>query len=214
MKLTEKILIALAVIIAVLKFIFIPGSGVFIVLVFCLLSSLYFYFGFALFNNIKLRHIFKKDSYADVSTGRIIGGIALGLSLSFAVIGFLFKAQHWPGTSFHLIISIFSGVVILIISLFKFFNTKAIYYKNAIIRIGIATSISILMLAIPNLTFVKIRFRDHPKYIEVYERYLKDPSNIDLANELWLEYERATLNEGEFKHFLEFEYEELKQQDN
>ncbi len=214
MKLTEKILIALAVIIAVLKFIFIPGSGVFIVLVFCLLSSLYFYFGFALFNNIKLRLIFKKDSYVGVSTGRIIGGIALGLSLSFAVIGFLFKAQHWPGTSFHLIISIFSGVVILIISLFKFFNTKANYYKNSIIRIGIATSISILMLAIPNLTFVKIRFRNHPKYIEVYERYLKDPSNIDLANELWLEYERATLNEGEFKHFLEFEYEELKQQDN
>ncbi|MBV6483895.1 MAG: hypothetical protein KFKLKKLM_00356 [Flavobacteriales bacterium] len=214
MRLTEKILITLAVIIAVLKFIFIPGSGVFMVFVFCLLSSLYFYFGFALFNNIRLRHIFKKDSYANVSKSRIIGGIALGLSLSFAVIGFLFKAQRWPGTSFHLIISIISGVIILIISLIKFFKTKANYYKNALIRIVISTSISILILVIPNLTFVKIRFRNHPKYIEVYERYIKDPSNIDLSNELWLEYKRATLDDVEFKQFLEFEYEELKQQDN
>ena len=211
MKLTEKILIALAVIIAVLKFFFIPGSGVFMVLIFCLLSSLYFYCGFALFNNIRLRLIFKKDAYADVSTGRIIGGIALGLSLSFAVIGFLFKAQHWPGANSHLIISIFSGVVILIISFIKYFKSKANYYKNAIIKISISTSLSILMLLIPNLTFVKIKFRNHPKYIEVYERYEKDPSNIDLANELWLEYNRATLNEEEFKYYLEFEYEELKQ---
>lgn len=211
MKLAEKILIALAVIIAVLKFFFIPGSGVFMVLVFCLLSSLYFYFGFALFNNIRLRLIFKKDSYVGVSNGRIIGGIALGLSLSFAVIGFLFKAQHWPGANSHLIISIFSGVVILIISLIKFIKKKANYYKNAIIRMGIATTISILMFVIPNLTWVKIRFRNHPKYIEVYERYEKDPSNIDLSNELWLEHKRATLNEEEFKYFLEFEYEKLKQ---
>lgn len=214
MKLNEKILIALAVLIAVLKFFFIPGSGVFMVLIYSLLSSLYFYCGFALFNNIRLRHIFKKDSYVGVSTGRIIGGIALGLSLSFAVIGFLFKAEHWPGTSFHLIVSIFSGVVILIISLIKLFKTKANYYKNAIIKIGIASSISILMLVIPNLTWVKIRFRNHPKYIEVYERHEKDLSNIDLANELWVEYQRATLNEEDFKNFMEFEYEDLKQQDN
>lgn len=214
MKLAEKILIVLAIIGAILKFIFIPGSGVLMVLVYSILSSMYFYVGFALFNNISLRLIFKKDSYVGVSTGRIIGGIALGLSLSFAVIGFLFKAQHWPGTSFHLIISIFSGVVILIISFIKYFKSKANYYKNAIIKISISTSLSILMLLVPNLTFVKIKFRNHPKYIEVYERYEKDPSNIDLANELWLEYERATLNEEEFKNFLEYEYEELKQKDN
>jgi hypothetical protein len=214
MKLTEKILIALAALLAILKFLIVPGSGIFMVLVFCLLSSLYFYCGFALFNNIRLRLIFKKDSYKEISTGRIIGGIALGLSLSFSIIGFLFIAQHWPGASFHLIISISSGIVILIISLIKFFKTKASYYKNALRRISVSTTISIILFVVPVKYFIEIKYRNHPKYIEAYNLWIENPNDPEIENKWIIEYNRISMNEKEFKYFMENEYHDLKVPDD
>ena len=58
------------------------------------LSTLYCYFGFALFNNIRLKEIFKKDRHTEISVLRIIGAVFSGMILSTYVIGILFKLQY------------------------------------------------------------------------------------------------------------------------
>ena len=76
MKQTEKILGGLIIILMIIRLFFsLPYFDITITLLILVLSMIYFGFGFALLNNVRLRNIFKKDSYNEISTLRILGGI-------------------------------------------------------------------------------------------------------------------------------------------
>ncbi|MBK8807421.1 MAG: hypothetical protein IPO21_12565 [Bacteroidales bacterium] len=96
MKKGEIIIAGLSIIALGLNLLFIQGGGILTVLTLLTLSMLYMYFSFALFNNIELRKIFKKDSYKGISSNRIFGAVGAGLALSMTTIGLLFKFQSWP----------------------------------------------------------------------------------------------------------------------
>ena len=84
MKLLEKILGVIIVIALIMKFAFIVGSNVLIVMAISLLSVIYYPMGFAFFNGIRLREILKKASYKGLSTWRILGAIGAGMALGWA----------------------------------------------------------------------------------------------------------------------------------
>ena len=207
MKLAEKIIIVLALVGTLFKLFLVSGGGLIVVVSYTALSTLYFYFGFALFNNIRLRHVFKKESYVGVSSGRIIGGIAMGISFSICLIGMLFKVQYWPGEGVMLMAGMFTGVLVLIPSIFKFLKNREEYYKKALVRGSVLVGISTILFLTPARTLVELQYRNHPRYIEAYIEYQKDPMNQELSDKLWIEYSRATMSPEEFKHFMENEFE-------
>ncbi|MFA0964051.1 hypothetical protein AB9P05_19745 [Roseivirga sp. BDSF3-8] len=98
MKTTEQLLAALFSIGLLLKALHLQGANMVTALSLTALSCLYFYLGFALFNGIRLRRLFKRDSYT-MSTWRIIGSVGAGMALSMVVTGILFKVMHWEGSN-------------------------------------------------------------------------------------------------------------------
>jgi glucan phosphoethanolaminetransferase (alkaline phosphatase superfamily) len=211
MKKTEKILIGIAILAIVLKYLFIPVSGALFTFSMMILSFIYFYLGFILFNNIRLRKVFKKESYKGISKLKIVGAICTGSALSLITIGFLFKGQHWPGADFNLLSGVICCSVVLIISLIKYNKSKSEYYKKILNRVTIGVILGFLMYLVPTRTFVNFRFRNYPKYLEVYEEFEKDQSNNTLRDKLHIEYNRATMDSVAFEYFMDYDFVPFKE---
>lgn len=129
MKLAEKILAVLSVAGIILSLMQVPGGSILMILSMSLLSSTYMYFGFALFNGIRLRKIFKKESYKGISAGRIVGAILLGMTLVLLIISAQFKIQSWPGFSVSFFLGITGALIALIVGIIRNSKSKAPFYK-------------------------------------------------------------------------------------
>lgn len=95
MKITEIISSILFLFGLTLKLLQWPGSSALIVLSLTIASFYYFLFGFAVFNGVKLKNIFKKEIYNDLNAFKIVFAILIGLSLSILVNGIMYKLQEW-----------------------------------------------------------------------------------------------------------------------
>jgi NAD/NADP transhydrogenase beta subunit len=135
MKKSELFFASLVLIALVLKLAHLPGSNFILVISLSYLSFLYFYLGFALFNNISLRQIPKRESYKKISTLRIIGAIGAGLALSQTAIGILFTLLRWPGANNLLQIGLIGLVLTGVLGAIKFSQTKATFYPDLLKRV-------------------------------------------------------------------------------
>ena len=148
MKKTELFLASLALIALVLKLAHLPGSNFILVISLSCLAMLYFYLGFALFNQIPFRKIVKKESYQGVGTWRIIGAIGAGIAFSQTLVGILFKLLHWQGALLLLQVGLISIALLAIIGFIRYAKSKAAFYSNLFTRVAILSSFGILLLII------------------------------------------------------------------
>ncbi len=193
MKKAEIIFGTLAIIGLTINLLDIPGGIVLTVLTLSIISTLYMYLSFALFNDIRLGKIFKKDSYKRISTMKIVGAIMVGFALSITMIGILFKFQSWPGASFNLGFGLFWLLICSIVGLIKYLKTKSDYYTKIFKRIAIYGVIGLVLMILPRKTWLEVRNRNHPEYIEAVKKAWADPEN----QELWdkVNEERQRMNE-------------------
>ncbi|HON20965.1 MAG TPA: hypothetical protein PLW70_06510 [Bacteroidales bacterium] len=199
----EKFLGIAAVIGLILKLIRIPGSMILLILILGALAFLYYPFGFALFNRIGFRQIFKKKSYEGLSALRIIGSIGAGMAFSAICMGILFKIQRWAGVNLMLIDGLVPTFIILIIALIKYFKTKGKFYIEILKRTAIIGALGLLFFYTSTLTIVKIRFRNHPDYIKAYEMYLNNPEDEELLQKLNREYLKTKEDKEEVEMYPE-----------
>ncbi len=148
MKKTELILLISIMLGFVLKSFEVPGGLALMIFSFCILSIMYFYFGFAFFNGIRMRNIFSAQSYAGLTTNKIVGAIAVGLSLSATIIGIMFKVMHWPGALVIIYIGMAPLIVIAIISAVKYSIYASDYYARILNRCVIVVAGAILLITI------------------------------------------------------------------
>ena len=125
----------LAVISIILNLMDVPWSAILSTYVILCLSTMYFYLGFALFNDINLRNIFNKESYKGLNSVRILGAISTGIAVSFMLIGTLFQMHSWPYAYFTFSFGASLAGVILIVGLIKYSKTKSGYYLEIFKRI-------------------------------------------------------------------------------
>lgn len=177
MKKAEITFIALAFVGVLFKFLHYPGSEELIIISFSSLSVLYMYFGFALFNNIKLRSIFKKTFYTGISSKRIIGGIGAGAALSFSAIGLMFKFQSFPGSLIQLGIGLFALTIVAIISLVKNRKRQDEYYQNILKRVIAFALVSAFLMAIPYKTWLTWKYPGYPEFVNAILEADADPEN-------------------------------------
>ena len=199
----EKILVLIFLVALIMKITMIPVGGILTVISLSLLAIIYYPFGFALFNSIGFRKILKKDSYKSISALRIIGAIGAGTALSIICVGVLFKIQHWPGSEMNLIAGLITSLIILCITIYKYYKAKGEYYIRIIKRIIIASIFGLFMVLLTDLSLVKIQFRNHPEYIKAYELYINSPQDEGLRRNLEIEYNRATMSKEEFEIYLQ-----------
>jgi hypothetical protein len=184
MKKAEIILIGIAVLALIMKMFHLPASGILTVLSLSSLSVIYAYFGFALFNNIRFRRIFKKETYKEISTKRIIGGVGVGIVLSISAIGILFKFQSWPGASMNLIVGIVGLTIVTIIFLIKKKKSADNYYSTILKRVIVFGAICIFLFAIPTKTWLNWKFPNNPEYVQAVLDAQADSNNQELWNKV------------------------------
>jgi len=120
-----------------------PGGSILATISLTLLTGFYFYFGFAFFNNIRLKNILNGNSYQGISVLRIIGSIGAGWGLAILCLGILFNVQHYPGEKIMLSVGLIAVFVVAIIALIKLFRSKSDFYKMIVLRIGYIGGIGI-----------------------------------------------------------------------
>ncbi len=182
MKKGEIILATISIISLGLNLLLIPGGGFLTVLTLSTLSMVYFYFGFALFNDIRLRKIFKKDSYKDISSLRILGAVGAGLALSMTTIGLMFKFQSWPGADLNLIAGLVGLVIVTIIGVIKYSKSKSDYYTRILKRVAIFGGLGLITFLTPRTSWVEFKYRNYPDYVNAVKNSIADPDNKELQD--------------------------------
>lgn len=205
MKNLEKILGLAAIIALIMKLFLIPFGGVLTILSLSTLACVYYPFGFALFNGIRFRDVFKKISFRGVSKWQIIGGVSLGIGLAVMCMGILFRVQEWPGSGIILIAGLLITFAVLIVALIKYSKTKSEYYTPLFLRIGIIGGLGLILLILPQFAFTKFQFRNHPAYIKAFEDSVNDPQDEELRKIEQLEYNRATMPDELFQRYMDQE---------
>ena len=180
MKKAEIIIATLSFIAIGLNLLFIPGSSVLTTLSLLTLSMFYCYFSFALFNNIRLRNVFKKEAYKITTTSRIIGAVGTGFALSLAIVGILFKFQFWPGADFNLLAGLCGLMIITVFGLIKYSKNKSEFYKRIFKRIVLIGGLGLVLLLIPKTSWVDIKYRNNPEYAAALKKAMADPNNKEL----------------------------------
>ncbi|WP_226294376.1 GldL-related protein [Aquimarina algicola] len=163
-----------------------PFGSIILILSLLSLSSIYFFLGFWLFHHHRFGLIFNKKS----SFAKVIGRIATGIGISIVILGIMFKLFRWPFANQNLMIGLCFCTLIMILSLIMFIAKKDIFYKTIAIRTVFYVLIGLLLLLLPSYTFIKIKYRDYPKYIEVVKKLEADPNNILLQQEEEKEYNK------------------------
>ncbi len=180
MKKTELTILIISIIAIALNFFLVPGGTVLTVFSISFLTTIYFYFGFALFNNIKLRNIFKKESYKGITSQRLIGSIGAGLALALTAIGILFKLLSWPGSTVNLGVGLLGLLIVLIIGSIKYFNNKSKFYLPIFKRTALIGGLGLVLVLTPKSTFINIKYRNHINYANALKNSIADPNNEEL----------------------------------
>lgn len=194
MKRTEQILALLALLAIILNMALVPGGVAFTLLTLALLSSLYFYFSFALLNGIRFRKMFKKESYQGVSTLQIIGAIGTGFALSMLLVGIMFKLLRWPGASINLITGLLLTIIVTIVCVIRYFMNTSVFCKRVLTRTAVAAVAGIILLMIPSQAIVHFKYRNYPAYLEAFDKYQEHPDDVELLRHM--DEERRKVEEG------------------
>jgi uncharacterized membrane protein len=120
---------------------------------FITLSCLYYILGFALFNNIPLRKIFKADSYKGIGTWRILIAIGTGIALSILTIGIMCSALNYPMAVTFLVVGIVLTAIIITLALIRNAQEKNQFYRNITLRSFVFVIIAVIFLLLPGHLF-------------------------------------------------------------
>ena len=140
------ILIAGAIIGFLLALFNLPYSSVIVTFLFMALSLLYFYFGFALFNGIHLRQIFKTESYKGIGPWRIAVAIGAGIALSDLTVGFMLAINDYPMAGSFITFGLVLTSIMLLLASVRNAKEKSQFYRNIILRCAIFIILGVVAL--------------------------------------------------------------------
>lgn len=193
----EIILTITLILLSMLSIMGIVGTSAITIIVAGILSSIYFYFSFAMFNNISLKNIFKKSSYKGIKSVRIIGAIAVGIQLSIIVLALLFKLMMWPGDKAMAVIGGIGLVIILLISLIKYTRNKSDFYFNILKRIVPYLIVVIGLIYTPRYAVLEYKNKGYNNYIEAVKAADENPENKALQQRVREEKDKMYEEESE-----------------
>lgn len=179
----EATVCVIAVIGIMLNLYHLPGSGIILFLSFSTLS-LFYYLGFALFNGIRFKDIFKSGAYSHTNAKRIIGAIGVGFVLSILVMGSLFKLQLYPGGNYLLRTGLLITALIFIIVINFYFRKSDAYFKSILKRLVIIGIAGLILFMTPSFGIVDIYYRNYPELAELHKKVLANPDNNELRDKL------------------------------
>lgn len=188
MKNIEKFIGALIIALVLLRlFIYVSFLDTIIVLLTLVLSIIYLALSFALLNNVRLRSVFKKVSYNNVSILKIIGAIGTGIVLSLICIYSLFKFMRWPFADQGLSISLITLLIPIVVTAIKWLTTKNEFYITFLIRLVVIGVIGTIFYFTTTEQILEIKNKNFPEYVEAEKKLMRDPQNKELQRKVFEE---------------------------
>jgi hypothetical protein len=188
MKKTELGLIGLIALGILFKILHYPGWAIILIVSVGILSQMYFALGFAIFNCIGLRDLFKSDSYRSTTVSSIAIGVITGLGLSLTLMGLLFKTMSYPGAYFMLYPGMATIGLILIIVLIQKQSMGRSKFTTLITRIVPFFILGAILLCTPRRTRLSWQYPNNPEYIEALVNASEHPENSELQLKVDEEY--------------------------
>lgn len=183
MKKLEVILASISIIAFLLIFMTFPGATELFTIGLSVLSIIYFYLSFALLNNIRLRKIFKKKSYEEVSKTEIVLAILTGVALSVFSVGIMFKMIFLPGADEMLSIGLFFTSVVVIMAL-TMTKIKQLDFRKLYYRLVPFFILGLILFYTTRDELIRSIYRDHPNYADARIKLLNNPDDPELQKEL------------------------------
>jgi len=180
MKKTEKILAAISIMGILLNLFLVPYGDTLSILSMSCLAVLYMYLSFALFNDIPLQKVLKRENHKDISKRTKIGTNLIGMILALITIGILFKLQDWPNASTLLNIGFCGLILSAIISFIKVRQSNPKLHYTLLTRLATFSIIGFIFILTPKENLLEFKYRNHPEYVEAVKKAWADPSNQDL----------------------------------
>lgn len=188
MKKVEIILAILSVVAIAMDLLFIPGgSGLTMIFLFTL-SGMYMYFSFAILNDIGLRKIFKSESYQSTSPFRVVGTVFVGFQLATTIIGILFKILNWTGADEMLSVGLVGLFIAGVVGLIRYRKSGSATYPRVFRRIIVVGGLGTILYLMPEMGWMKFKFRNYRSFIEAQKKLNADPYNQELQRKVDEEY--------------------------
>ena len=176
MKRAESLFFIIIVLGCVFRLMHWPYASIILTFGVLFLALLYFFFGFALLNQIGFRGIFKAESYTSISKLRVFGAVVTGMVFSLIIIYCLFKVQFWPYGHIGLQQALILYIIILIVALVFYFFKRKQFLKDNYFRLILIGFIGLLIYSISTFQLVDIYYGSDPEYAKAYKAYLQDDS--------------------------------------
>lgn len=213
MRKTEIILAALAVLGFIMMMMLWPGGAFLLIVSLGLLSILYYPLGFFIFSGIRLRRLFKRDSYKETTVLRILWSLGVGQVLAALCLGLLFRMNDYPGSGPMLTIGLLTSAIVLPLAVFRYSKTKSAFFKRVIIRMTIWGVLGLIFLPISSLSIQKLQYRNHPQYIEMLNELDENPEDESLRKRAEQERWRITMPPEHLERLQQREQDEAQHKD-
>ena len=170
-----------------------PAFKMLSALLMMILFLLYFFFGFALLNNIGFRNIFSKNSYNESAGRKIAGAIGSGFILSMLVMGIMYKLFFWPGADIVIFSAVVTGITALAICVFLYSRTGSYHLRAIYRRLLIFSLAGSLLLFIPTPVLIRFYFHQDPELGELRVKMFENPAHIEYSQAFWKKMEERDL---------------------
>lgn len=195
MKRIELGLIIIALIAVIFKLFHLPFGGVLLVVSLSTLSIIYCWAGVLVLNDIGLRKLAAGNPFKGAPAARIVWAIILGVVLSVAPIGLLFKIQLWPSSEFLLLTSFIGLSILSMIAVYGGMAKKDWFTRSSMIRMLVWWVLSVSAYTISDNTWIDIVHRNYPDYAKALKEYHAHPEDPEAKENF--ERERDKLIFGE-----------------
>ncbi len=161
----EKVLAAVAGLAIAAKFALVTGASEVLMITLSMLSVMYFVFGIAVGNGIPFRELFSDEGLKGVSPFRMVSGGLLGLGMSTAMIGILYKFLNLAGANGMLIagaIMLIPATIVLLLLTKERKKTTSL-----LIRSTVTVAFIVVLSMLSRYTLPGIFHRNCPRYVEL-----------------------------------------------
>ena len=161
------------------------------------LIPLYFFFGFALLNEIRFRHILRSSSNSNIGAHKMVAGVLIGILFSVIIAATIFKFQYWRGNHITNPLGVYCLILLLalpLISTYAYKAKKAFFSTGIVVRTVLIGSVGAVILLTPNAGWVKFRYDQFPDYGSAVEQFENNPNTKALQK---VNFERDRMNSKE-----------------
>ncbi len=182
MKKTEIVLGIILIAGIIQRWFYLPLGTPLTILSLLIFTVVYLFLTVAILNDIKLKDLFKGETFKDISNYQITNSVLTGVSLAIVNLGLYLMLIHSAGAKLMILLGLLGLSVILIIGLTKYLKNKTTYFSRLFIRIAIFGSIGLTLFLTPIIFWTEIQHSDHPAYVQAVREAYENPEN----KELWV----------------------------